>query len=175
MGIETPPMNVAFFRLLAAAAAGAALLSSSAEMVAQSWLQTSAPITNWYAVASSADGGKLVAVGRGDYSGAISDHTAGPIYTSTDSGVTWTQTSAPIAMWCAVASSADGTTLIAGTGPFYPGGLVYISTNSGATWESASIPSSTWTSVACSADARVLVAAGAVVAGETYGSSLPSR
>jgi hypothetical protein len=32
----------------------------------------------------------------------------GRIYRSTDSGETWTETSAPVALWGAVASSADG-------------------------------------------------------------------
>src|ERR1035441_3390812 len=66
------------------------------------WTQTSAPTRNWYRVASSSDGKKLVAV---VYSGGI--------YTSTDSGATWTQTSAPSKTWASVASSSNGTKLVA--------------------------------------------------------------
>jgi len=84
---------------------------------AQTWIQqTNAPSTNWTAVASSADGNKLVAAAYG-----------GLIYTSTNSGDTWTQcTNAPDEGWESVASSADGTTLVAvaynnGNGSIYPG------------------------------------------------------
>jgi photosystem II stability/assembly factor-like uncharacterized protein len=53
-------------------------------------------------VASSSDGTKLVA--------AIS---GGAIYTSSDSGVTWTKTGAPAGYWSSVASSSNGTKLVA--------------------------------------------------------------
>ena len=46
------------------------------------WTQTSAPSKNWISVASSSDGSKLVA--------AV---IHGPIYTSSDSGGSWTQVS----------------------------------------------------------------------------------
>src|SRR5438445_7213916 len=55
---------------------------------AQTWTPTSAPSRNWTWVASSADGSKLVAVA----------YTNG-IYTSTDSGATWKETSAPAEPW----------------------------------------------------------------------------
>ena len=71
-----------------------------------SWTQTNA-LTDAQlgiggpAVASSADGTKLVAVG-------------GEIYTSTNFGIVWTQqTNAPNTGWYSVASSADGTKLVA--------------------------------------------------------------
>jgi photosystem II stability/assembly factor-like uncharacterized protein len=56
---------------------------------------------NWYSVASSADGTRLVAVVIGGY-----------IYTSWDSGATWTQRGSSQS-WQSVASSADGTKLVA--------------------------------------------------------------
>jgi hypothetical protein len=77
---------------------------------------TSAPLTQWDAVASSADGTKLVAGGSSG------------IYISTNSGVAWTPAS-PIQP-SAVASSADGTELAAAI----DGEAIYISTNSGANW-----------------------------------------
>jgi hypothetical protein len=59
---------------------------------AQTWTPTTQS-GNWYSIASSADGTKLVAVG---YSG---------IYTSTNSGASWMQqTNAPNLSWYSVAS-----------------------------------------------------------------------
>jgi hypothetical protein len=75
----------------------------------------SPPGANWHEVASSADGTKLVAVGGGGCTGFGGCH--GAIYTSINSGVTWTPTSAPAGAWDTVASSADGTKLIASGSP----------------------------------------------------------
>src|SRR5438067_13186648 len=82
---------------------------------AQNWTQTSSPPNPWYAFASSADGGKLVAAAGGS--------SLGGIYVSSNSGATWTQTPAPITNWFAVATSADGVKLVAvaGGGPAIKG------------------------------------------------------
>jgi hypothetical protein len=73
----------------------------------------------WDSIASSADGGKLVAAG---------DH--GPLYTSPDSGATWTSNSGPSELWWwSVASSADGSKLVA---TVYNGGIY--------TWQSSPAP-----------------------------------
>jgi hypothetical protein len=127
---------------------------------AQTWTQTSAPVTNWTAVASSADGTKLVAVAN-----------ASGIWVSTNSGATWTQTSAPQSGWFRVASSADGARLaavgepspIVGPPPLSYTGSFYASTNSGATWMSNNLPrvskiGTTSYSLASSADGRMLAA-----------------
>jgi hypothetical protein len=76
------------------------------------WVQTSAPSTNWIAVASSADGSRLVAVtgGRRSLQNPV---VTGPIYTSTNSGATWTSNNVPVHNWTSVASSADGCILVA--------------------------------------------------------------
>ena len=61
----------------------------------------------WNAVSCSADGSKFVAVSP-----------AGLIYTSADSGLTWTNnavSTTEVQEWRAVASSADGNKLIAGS------------------------------------------------------------
>ena len=93
------------------------------------------------------------------------------IYTSSNSGVTWTaQTSvlAFIGSWnsCYIASSSDGTRLVAAT---YPG-QIYTSVNSGVTWtQRTSDPTVAWSSVASSADGAKLVA-GTMTQG-TYTSS----
>src|SRR5262245_6454653 len=94
---------------------------------AQTWTQTSAPITNWNSIASSADGRKFVAGVWG-----------GGIYASTNSGATWTPTSAPRTAWSAVASSADGTKLVAAA--CCNNDPIYTSTNSGTTWTQTSAP-----------------------------------
>jgi photosystem II stability/assembly factor-like uncharacterized protein len=86
---------------------------------AQTWTQSSTPITNWSGVAAAADGNKLVAV-----------VWTGGIYTSTNSGTTWMRTSAPWTNWSAVASSADGSKLVASV---FNNGPIYVSTNSGTT------------------------------------------
>ena len=104
------------------------------------WTQTSGIGS---ALACSADGAKLVAVGYPS------------IYTSTNAGVTWTSNNVPNA-WTSVASSADGVKLVGATSD----GRVYTSANSGTTWTPTSAPSKNWTSVASSADGIRLAAAG---------------
>src|SRR5438105_2199827 len=76
---------------------------------AEIWTQTSAPATNWAAVACSADGTRIAAAAGSCCAG----NSGGPIYVSADSGATWTQTAAPILNWSSVASSADGTRFLA--------------------------------------------------------------
>jgi hypothetical protein len=97
---------------------------------------------NWWSIASSADGTKLVATVYG-----------GQIYTSSDSGATWTAR-ATSRNWRPVASSADGTKLIAAVNT----GQIYTSSDSGVTW-TARASSTTWEAVASSADGTKLVAA----------------
>jgi hypothetical protein len=81
---------------------------------------------------------------------------------------TWTATSLPSTEYLRVASSADGTTLLAGT---YDG-PIYASTNSGTTWMALSPPVppgsfwewlgiSSWHGLATSADGSTIVAAAA--------------
>jgi hypothetical protein len=113
-----------------------------------SWTQTSRVQLNWVSLASSADGNKLVVLGK-DNQGHSS------VYTSTDSGVSWTQVREDLGNWALVASSADGTKLVAGVN----GGSIYTSVDSGATWNQDPASSSeNWTSVASSADGSKLVA-----------------
>ena len=98
----------------------------------------------WSSVASSSDGTKLVA--------CVGGSSSGQIYTSADSGVTWTPR-ATNQSWWSVASSADGTKLIVCSHP----GQIYTSVDSGTTWIArASIQN--WGHVACSADGTKLVA-----------------
>jgi len=89
---------------------------------AQGWTAGSMPpVPNlhiWRSIAASADGAKLVAVGSGP--GAYGIFLPFPLYFSTDSGLTWQQQAgSPTNLWSSVASSADGTKLVAVAG--YPG------------------------------------------------------
>jgi hypothetical protein len=142
---------------------GLSLLGAGLSAQAQTWIPSSAPITNWFCVASSATGRKLFAGARGTDGG-----NGGPMYSSDDAGASWNQTGAPIASWASIACSGDGATLIAGSED--PNGALLISTNSGASWIDRT-PASTWQygtnieAVAVSPDARLLVAANSLTAG----------
>jgi hypothetical protein len=131
--------------LLVVGSLSAISFTSAEPAFAQSWMLTSAPFTNWAAVACSADGHKLVAVIRG-----------GGIYASTNFGAAWTATTAPAANWSAVASSADGGKVAA----VVAGGGIYSSLDSGINWTLANAPATnSWSSIASSADGLRLVAA----------------
>ena len=96
-------------------------------------------------VASSADGTKLVAAGW--------DTSA--IYTSTDSGISWTAHSVPYNSWESSACSADGTKMVV----VGAGNPIYLSTNSGDTWlPDTNAPQTLWESVASSGDGNKIVA-----------------
>jgi photosystem II stability/assembly factor-like uncharacterized protein len=109
--------------------------------------QLNSPDGNWYAVATSADGQKVVAAVK-----------AGYVYTSTDSGATWTQqTGSGVKDWLKLASSADGTKLAAITTD--SPGSIYTSSDSGVTWvERVSAGSYQWRDITSSADGVKLVA-----------------
>ncbi len=93
----------------------------------------------WSGIASSADGSKLVACAN-----------PGRIYTSPDSGSTWTARAFEQA-WVDVASSANGATLVATWDMD-----LYVSTDSGVTWVKKLIDWNGWGKVACSADGTVI-------------------
>jgi hypothetical protein len=78
------------------------------------------------------------------------------IYTSTNSGTTWNARTAPTNQWAGVASSADGTKLVA-VDSGYGDGLIYVSTDAGATWAAVG-PVEYWTAIASSADGSILTA-----------------
>ena len=79
----------------------------------------------------------------------------GGIYTSANSGVSWSVSAAPWTNWNCLAASADGSRLIAGV----TNGLLYASANLGATWSALSnTTNSAWAVLASSADGSVLAA-----------------
>ena len=112
---------------------------------------------DWYGVASSSDGTHLVAV---EYDSTGQNNLAGYIYTSTDSGLTWTRRG-PAGIWSAVVSSSDGTHIAAishgQTGISV--GQIYTSMDSGVTWTLRNSVLNA-SAVASSSDGTHLVAAG---------------
>ena len=102
---------------------------------------------NWSAVASSSDGTKIVAA-----------QASGYVYTSADSGVSWTRTSLGYGGWDAVASSSDGTKLVAVQNGYYNGSYIFTSSDSGATWvQRTDAGKRYWGPVASSSDGTKLV------------------
>ncbi len=116
-----------------------------------SWVPSTLPVAaQWASVAVSADGTRVVLVG-----------SEGQIFTSADSGGTWTSRSGapglPMTVdWSVVAASQDGTR-IAVSGPGFG---VFTSADNGATWTPPSavsgLPMENWRSLASSADGRQL-------------------
>jgi hypothetical protein len=78
--------------------------------------------------------------------------SGGYIYTSTDSGVNWTQRGIS-AIWIGVASSSDGVKLVAGA----YGGYIYTSTDSGVNWTARDSPRN-WAFCTSSSDGTKLAA-----------------
>ncbi|MCX6924720.1 MAG: hypothetical protein NT154_16130 [Verrucomicrobia bacterium] len=87
------------------------------------------------------------------------DYPAGPMFVSTNSGVTWRPAGISGHSWTSVASSADGTKLIA-TANEFPTGPVFKSSNSGVTWTQISVPAASWIAAASSADGSRMIIAG---------------
>jgi hypothetical protein len=100
----------------------------------------------WQFITSSSDGTKLAAFGSGF------------IWTSTDSGATWTKHTAPGGGAWVIASSQDGTKLVAGV----IGGDIWTSTDSGVTWvnRTTGTPANgqNWINICSSADGTTLAA-----------------
>jgi photosystem II stability/assembly factor-like uncharacterized protein len=92
---------------------------------------------DWQAVAMSANGTKV----------AVAANSIHAIYTSPDSGATWSSNYVNGQYWNAIASSADGTQLAAASSLG-----IFTSTNSGVTWIHDTAPFLNWFSVAASAD-----------------------
>ena len=140
--------------------AGQSVIGNFSSFTKSPWTPSSASPLNWRAIASSADGSRLV---------AVASSTGGGIFTSIDSGLTWSGPFGGLssANWYAAASSADGSKLPAAVN----GGYIY--TNSGTTWTAAFGPAN-WIALASSADGTRLVAAisgGGIYASANFGAS----
>src|ERR1022692_2121144 len=129
------------------------------------WISNSPPagFDLGISIASSANGAKLAMISFNSNSGTFT-----VICTSTNSGSTWTVPSQPYNLsssWNCVASSSDGTKLVATDG-YYDNlnykwvGHIYRSTDSGRTWSATSAQTTNeYTAIACSADGSHLLAA----------------
>ena len=97
------------------------------------------------AVTSSSDGAKLAVADFGGY-----------LYTSTNSGLTWTKRMPDSTRgWGSIASSADGTKLVAGV----IFGYIYTSTDGGSTWATSTKAGyDRWSNIISSADGTKFVA-----------------
>lgn len=124
--------------------------------IGDTWRElTTAGTKNWQGITSSVDGRKLAAVVARQTPPDVEVSTLGYIYTSADAGATWTeQTSAGSRNWSSIASSSDGTKIVASV----DNGFIYRSTDSGATWSQTGAPSGTWKSVASNSDGTILAA-----------------
>jgi uncharacterized repeat protein (TIGR03803 family) len=126
------------------------------------WTQvTNAPKVSWFSVALSTEGTKLAAVAKGSAN----------IFTSPDFGTTWITNNVPVGSpqgiqrnWSSIASSADGSRLVASAGGNNTFGFIFISTNSGAAWKLTAtnivsgLSAHPWIGVASSADGSRLAA-----------------
>lgn len=148
-------------KLIAADYAGSLYTSTDG---GSTWTErTSAGSHNWFSVASSSDGDKLIASTSDTVFSNGNWNNVGNLYTSVDGGATWVQrTSGGVGAWSSVASSADGSKLIASRAVSNVGsntGSLYTSTDGGATWvERTAAGSHAWRSVASSSDGSKLVA-----------------
>ena len=112
------------------------------------WSQVASSLS-WRSITSSSDGTKLAAVAYGGY-----------IYTSTDSGATWTErrpTTGVTRNWYSITSSSDGTKLAA----VASGGYIYTSTDSGVNWTERRPTTGVtrnWLSITSSSDGTKLAA-----------------
>jgi hypothetical protein len=106
---------------------------------------TGLPAATWRFCASSTNAAKLVIDGQSG--------TTFLLYTSTNSGATWTYRTN---LEGSIVSSADGTTLAVADS----NNQIYISTNSGVTWNPTSVYSPNGTQLAGSLDAKILMAPG---------------
>jgi hypothetical protein len=115
---------------------------------------------SWGFVTSSADGVHLAATGVDN-----ATHN-GVIYLSGDSGASWQKANSPILGWTGIASSADGSKLVAiNDAP----GSICTSENFGVTWQLQSgAPPGHWGTVASSADGTRLVAGDLSYTGSLY-------
>ena len=150
--------------------AGQSIMSATAAVAPPGvyWIQE-ATSQSWWAIASSADGMKLVACAYGNF-----------LFTSPDGGTNWIPrwpgVNPNTHNWIGVASSANGNLL---TAIEYGGNNhIYSSSDSGATWTERTGVSATWAGVACSADgSRIYAAAasGSLYASIDYGASWSLR
>lgn len=119
-------------------------------------------VTNYFsALASSADGTNLVAVG------STPPPSSRVIYTSRDSGASWQLANLPQYNWTGVAASTNCSKIVVVAA--YPSSVLFTSEDYGVTWQQQkAAPPEYWGPVASSADGTRLVAAGGGADGQIY-------
>ncbi len=106
----------------------------------------------WGAVAAAYDGTHLVAASR-----QLGATSTGYVYTSSDSGETWTNTTTNLGSkyWTSTATSADASRIVATTNV----GEIYVSLDNGGSWiDRSPAGQNNWTSVAMDEDGTRIVA-----------------
>jgi photosystem II stability/assembly factor-like uncharacterized protein len=124
------------------------------------WRATASPSNYWESIACSADGRKLAAAA---FSDGLNNTVPGQIHLSSNSGASWRtprstleNTNSLRQFWLSIASSSDGSKLVA----VNAAGSIYTSKNFGKNWSLSGAPSEPWFSVACSTNGeRIVVAA----------------
>jgi photosystem II stability/assembly factor-like uncharacterized protein len=121
------------------------------------WKQTKAPTNYWESITCSADGTRLAAAA---FSDGLNNAAPGQIHLSQNSGLDWGTPSDPATnlwqFWLSIASSADGSKLVA----VNAAGSIYTSQNFGNSWSQTSAPNESWFGVASSTNGNHLVAVG---------------
>jgi hypothetical protein len=116
-----------------------------------SWnVSTNASYGFFSSVACSTDGKKIAVVRQSSSGGP------GGILISTDWGLTWNPTTAPVLYWTALAFSAEEARLFACGWNFSPATGLYVTSNDGASWTQLGLPDRTVRSLAVSADGQKL-------------------
>jgi hypothetical protein len=132
------------------------------------WTQTSAPYSNWYSIASDSTGQYLAA-----------GQNPGYIYTSSNYGSNWTQTSAysDSSGWTSIASDSTGQYLAAVVRGV--DGYIHTSSNYGVNWTQITAPySEGWASIASDSTGQYLAVVGFggyIYTSNNYGSSWTQR
>lgn len=129
--------------------------------ISQTWQLTGSGTNDWQCIASSANGQTVIA---GQWPGSLA--------VSTNAGTRWTTNVTMNGYWGSLASSADGTKLLAASENIdnaHTNG-VFLSTNSGVSWVSNSLPAYYWGSVAMSADGHTMAAVAPIVSGSDFSS-----
>ena len=165
-----PPFDLGYLtKAVASSSDGTKLIGIGNDYVATStdsgrtWIQRTQGLPSpggaiYWAVASSSDGNKLV----------IAERSTGWIFTSSNSGITWTKKILSVtATWSSITSSSDGNKLAVCDDS---AGYIYTSTNSGDTWTPATggLPATgsgyTWKAITSSSNGNKLA-----VCDYTYG------
>jgi len=135
------------------------------------WIKLlNAPNIKMEEITSSSDGTKLAAVGSQFFEGGeVEDYYGGNIWTSSDSGISWTERTITNAEgvsnlnWECITSSSDGTKLAAvEAGHYSDGGNIWISSDSGATWTERTVGGGKqpWLTIASNSNGNILIAGG---------------